>query len=147
MGCRPIFSYIRPFLYFDRSTSTFLVRLAYFDLFISARLLRLLHFDLLSNLDLLLVEKHGSKYSLGRSKVAGSNCRKGRSYETGRSTEKVKLMRTRKYVAHDTLVYSIGAANISKRTIIVPILLSTINGSRFYTWCSSKCSVDYCSHI
>mgnify|MGYP006945104736 CR=1 FL=1 len=34
------FSYLRPFLYFDRSTSTSLLRPFYFELFISTRLLR-----------------------------------------------------------------------------------------------------------
>jgi len=48
------FSYFRPLLYFDLSTST--------------RLLRLLYLDLLSNLDFLLVETYRSKYSFGRSK-------------------------------------------------------------------------------
>ena len=38
--------------------------------------LRPLYFDLLSNLDFLLVEKHRSKYSFGRSKVSGSKYRK-----------------------------------------------------------------------
>jgi len=63
----PPFSYLRPFLYFDRSTSR--------------------SFDLLSNLDFLLVETYSSKYSFGRSKVGGSKYRKGRIYENGRSTE------------------------------------------------------------
>jgi len=53
------FSVLRPFSY---------IRPLYFELFTSTRLLRSLYFDLLSNLDFLLVEKHRSKYSFGRSK-------------------------------------------------------------------------------
>jgi len=49
------YALVRPFLYFDRSTST--------------SLLRTLYFDILSNLYFLLVEKNRSKYSFGRSKV------------------------------------------------------------------------------
>ena len=52
---RQWYTLVRPFLYFDRSTST--------------SLLRPLYFDLLSNLEFLLVEKYGSKYSFGRNKV------------------------------------------------------------------------------
>ena len=68
------FSYIRLFLYFDRSISTYLfrplLRPIYLELFTSIRLLRPLYFDLLSNLDFLLVETYRSKYSSGQSKEA-----------------------------------------------------------------------------
>ena len=46
------FSVLWP-LYFDLSTSTSLLQLAYFDAY----------FDILSNMDFLLVEKHGFKYT------------------------------------------------------------------------------------
>jgi len=65
---RPL-SYPRSFLYIDLFTSPSLLRCFYFKLFTSASLLRPLYFDILSNLDFLLVEKHRSKYSFGRSKV------------------------------------------------------------------------------
>ena len=49
------FLYFDHFPFFDRSTSTFLLRTLYFDFF--------------TNLDFLLVDKHRLKYSFGRSKV------------------------------------------------------------------------------
>ena len=50
-------------------SSTFSVlRPLYFALSTSTSLLRTLYFNLLSNLDFLLVEKHGSKYSFGGTK-------------------------------------------------------------------------------
>ena len=78
------YALVRPFLYFDHfhifdffCTSTALLRPLYFVRFASQSrsfhsltstfVLRPLYFDLLSNLDLLLVEKHRSKYSFGQS--------------------------------------------------------------------------------
>ena len=54
------FSYLRPVLYFDRSTSTFLLRPIYFDSLTWTSVLR--HFVKSG------VEKYRSKYSFGRSK-------------------------------------------------------------------------------
>ena len=86
-----------------------------FDLFCtSTALLRLAYFDIFPNLDFLLVEKHRSTYSFGRSKVwpkrSKESCdKKVEVKSVGRSTERVEdmkmvkvqkryLMRTPKFV-------------------------------------------------
>jgi len=76
-------------------SSTFSVlRPLYFDRFTSTRLLRPLYFDFLSELDFLLVEKHRSKYSFGRSKVGVSKYRKGRTGAYPRDTSHADSNRT-----------------------------------------------------
>ena len=65
------FSYLRPFLYFVRFTSTRVLRPLYFDLFTSTSLLRLAYFKLCTSTRLL---RHFVKsgFLIGRSQAGGS---------------------------------------------------------------------------
>jgi len=84
---------VRPFLYLDHfhivdlfCTSTALLQPLYFDLFTSTRVLRPF-----VKSGLLIGRVHVEVQFWYSFKVGGSNYRKGRRYENGRSTENVEI--------------------------------------------------------